>query len=664
VTWLAADIDGDGRDELVECQSPDGEHLELRAWAADDTGNFSTRYWVNLPDDKPQTLAWLVGDIDHNNRVELVQVWDNGGQTGITVYGCGDDGQLHRLSKQPDTGQPSDALAWLIGDINNDGKAEIIQCRRNRNGNLGLIVYAAGAGSVVGMAWRQDDMQRSADAVAWMIGDANHDMKAEVVQCQVRGSGLDIALWGTPATSTPTCTMQLVSHADGIGQAHAHAQIFHMADLNHDGAVDIVQCWANSAGRLGMAVYGWDWRQAQLISLSSRDDMGEPAGAIGWLVGDVDHNAWTELIQITDNNGKLGMIVWGDTSGNGYFSERWRSDDMGHGTSAATVCLLAGCFLGGGRTTIFQGTGDVMNMGGVLYRETPIGQARPQFDDAAKVETLVTYAPRVRFAPGEHILPAPIEWTFPHLRRFRNDSDEGRFWLTTKDRLASPTSMLPYFAGNIDTAPVYAFWVDKGPFVDLVYFFYYAYNRGKQLPRGIAMWGNHVGDWEHVTVRLVWHTVDGSWKLSPNGVYLSAHDAGGAYYYTQVPKIDDTHPTAYAALGSHGMWLKAGEHVYANTPFGELKDICGEGHAWDTWQRVICFDFFGQVGLGGASWPAWMSDQFTMTFEGMDPESPWSGPIYRWGNQHDGVEADGHYPLDDGPEGPISHGMWDAKQFE
>ena len=37
---------------------------------------------------------------------------------------------------------------------------------------------------------------------------------------------------------------------------------------------------------------------------------------------------------------------------------------------------------------------------------------------------------------------------------------------------------------------------------DLVYFFYYPYNRGKEVL--FTIWGNHVGDWEHITVRLAW----------------------------------------------------------------------------------------------------------------------------------------------------------------
>ena len=68
---------------------------------------------------------------------------------------------------------------------------------------------------------------------------------------------------------------------------------------------------------------------------------------------------------------------------------------------------------------------------------------------------------------------------------------------------------MPYFAGELETAKLYAYWADKGnDVVDLVYWTYYPYDRGKSVVDTI--WGNHVGDWEHMSVRLLgnarmWH---------------------------------------------------------------------------------------------------------------------------------------------------------------
>ncbi|MCA9701215.1 MAG: Vps62-related protein, partial [Myxococcales bacterium] len=114
-------------------------------------------------------------------------------------------------------------------------------------------------------------------------------------------------------------------------------------------------------------------------------------------------------------------------------------------------------------------------------------------------DELEKYAPRIWFTAGEGYMPSEVEWAFPFLERFPDG--EGKYWVRTTAALDSPSDTLPFFAGELATAPIYGYWADKGGgIVDLVYFVYYPYNRGKEVANTI--WGNHVGDWEHITVRL------------------------------------------------------------------------------------------------------------------------------------------------------------------
>jgi hypothetical protein len=84
---------------------------------------------------------------------------------------------------------------------------------------------------------------------------------------------------------------------------------------------------------------------------------------------------------------------------------------------------------------------------------------------------------------------------------------------------------------------------------------------------------------------------------------------------------------------------------------------------------MVALDYAEGVGIGGADWPVWMSDQFTDAGPG-DPAVPGMGPIYRWGNQEDcsvlGIPFDitdliGVCRLEDGPTGPVSKGVWGAE---
>ncbi len=289
----------------------------------------------------------------------------------------------------------------------------------------------------------------------------------------------------------------------------------------------------------------------------------------------------------------------------------------------------------------------------------------PSTDDATKLSLLTAYAPQVWLAPGEESFPASVEWAAHHLVRYRND-DDGQFWLRTQEVLDSPSDdSLLLFGGHLESAPAYAFWVDKGEAVDLVYFFYFPYNRGKSILNTI--WGNHVGDWEHITVRLEppgEPGSEGTW--GPSQAYISAHDFGGAYPWSALEKVG-THPVVYAAKGSHGLWKDPGDHTYKKLGLlGNLVDHCGQGTVWNTWERLVAFDFAAQAGLGEPPWPTWMSDDFKDPGSG-DAADPLSGPIYRWGNTKEGCGAEvvsGECRLNNGPSGPISKGVWNDGSFE
>ena len=297
--------------------------------------------------------------------------------------------------------------------------------------------------------------------------------------------------------------------------------------------------------------------------------------------------------------------------------------------------------------------------------------------DPRRIE-LERYAPRIWFTADESYMPSTVEWAFPYMTRFPDS--EGRYWVRSTEGLSSASDTLPFFAGDLDSATVYAYWADKGEgVVDLVYFLFYPYNRGKSVVDTI--WGNHVGDWEHITVRLLEDTPG---AYLPSQVYLSAHSFGGAYDWDggEVELFEGTHPIVYAAEGSHGFWAQPGDHVYqtigetdplfdtcVTLVCADLTDITSAGVAWNTWEHITGMDFFAQEGLDGAEWPSWMSDAFTEPGEG-DPALPESGPIYRWGNEEDcsvlGIPVDitdliGVCRLENGPTGPVSKSTWGAE---
>jgi hypothetical protein len=301
-----------------------------------------------------------------------------------------------------------------------------------------------------------------------------------------------------------------------------------------------------------------------------------------------------------------------------------------------------------------------------------------------KYNFLEGYAPRVWLAQGEGYMPSSVEWAFQHVYRYLNGS---AYWLHSKESMCD-SDILWWFSGDLSTAPTYAFWVEKAmnvggvsfEFADMVYFFYYPYNRGKEVVG--TTYGHHVGDWEHVSVRLMqaYDEATEEWAIQPQQMYLSAHSFGKLHEWAPFPKVPSTtHPIVYSANGAHGLWPSAGSWHYETIcapdpgwgciPIAELYDYTSEGTAWDTWEAIEAFDFNNQAPLGryfsgegynDNVWPVWMREDFTTpcAVSGCDPADPASGPIYRWGNPECG-EAFGECRLCDGPEGPVSKGVWD-----
>ena len=79
-------------------------------------------------------------------------------------------------------------------------------------------------------------------------------------------------------------------------------------DFTGSGKTEIAQPWDNN-GRLGLIVYGAD--AGNLATIFGSGDMGQGPGALAWLTGDFTGSGKTEIAQPWDNNGRLGLIVYG-----------------------------------------------------------------------------------------------------------------------------------------------------------------------------------------------------------------------------------------------------------------------------------------------------------------------------------------------------------------
>jgi hypothetical protein len=327
-----------------------------------------------------------------------------------------------------------------------------------------------------------------------------------------------------------------------------------------------------------------------------------------------------------------------------------------------------------------------------------------EVSDNEKLALLEQYAPQVFFTGNEDYFPSSVEWSFRHVFRYSPNTvpayyyevpwifdyhlflpPDSNYYLSPYGAMEYGSKVLTYFAGCngsateepclLSDAPAYAFWhkqtIPLGgqemEVADLTYFFYYPYNRGKEVGGGV--WESHVGDWEKTTVRLslVYNPSIG-WEIKPIHLFVSAHSFGTSHPWDTISIVADTdHPKVYSANGGHGNYVTAGTQRYSmQSILGYhyfLYDYTDEVFNWDTWTNLETFDYDAENGLGSSTWPRWMSRDYTASCApdnpGCDPYDPSSGPIYRWGTDEFDCLLGQVCHLTAGPTGPIEKGIWD-----
>ena len=225
--------------------------------------------------------------------------------------------------------------------------------------------------------------------------------------------------------------------------------------------------------------------------------------------------------------------------------------------------------------------------------------------DETKLELLTTFAPRFWWDESEKFYASNIEFAAQNMQK--ELSPTGNIYY--RDDVTSSNYMQDFLYGDLEHAKAYGFATEKEfKYLDLSYFYYAPYNLGKTIA-GMEF-GNHIGDWEHVTVRLLVKKAGGSITLRPVVMDYSAHFMRNYVAWDEIETVKGTHPVAYIACGSHGMWKEAGEHIYVDAFVVKLKDFTSQGTAWDLWERgnleTYTYDALKHEGkgIGGSEWNA------------------------------------------------------------
>uniref|UniRef100_A0A7N0T685 Vacuolar protein sorting-associated protein 62 n=1 Tax=Kalanchoe fedtschenkoi TaxID=63787 RepID=A0A7N0T685_KALFE len=234
-----------------------------------------------------------------------------------------------------------------------------------------------------------------------------------------------------------------------------------------------------------------------------------------------------------------------------------------------------------------------------LKNSNAVPSGMPNMD---QIKTLMaSYGPLVYLHPDEQFFPSSVEWFFNGGALLYQRGNEGN-----PVKIDSAGSNLPQVVkrGDLSTSKAYVHVkpVQGGTATDLAIWLFYPFNgpvKAKVLFFNIHLGkiGSHVGDWEHVTLRI--NNFDG--KLQ--SVYFSEHSGGRWVDASQVEYGDRNKPVAYASHNGHALYPNAGLVMQGNKQFGIRNDMAKSDFVMDTGAN---FEIMSADNLGVVE-PPWLN---------------------------------------------------------
>lgn len=241
-----------------------------------------------------------------------------------------------------------------------------------------------------------------------------------------------------------------------------------------------------------------------------------------------------------------------------------------------------------------------------------------------QVEALIqAYSPWVYFHPDEAFFPSSVSWFFKNGALLYkkgdeskpvpieptgsnlplNRSNDGSYWLNLpKDGGAKDLvkkGNLQDTGGYFHVKPMFG-----ATYTDIVLWLFYPFNGNAKAKFGVinvslGKIGEHVGDWEHVTLRV--SNFDGALK----SVYFSQHSSGIWVSAVDLEYQGGNKPVTYSSLHSHAFQPKAGNILLGGNGIGIQMEAAKGKSVIDTGARflVISADYLGSTVVE----PPWLS---------------------------------------------------------
>jgi RHS repeat-associated protein len=345
--WLPLDVNGDGKSDFVQLWN-NGGNLAAIVYTSSGCG-FTTTASGNLGSGATY-LDILTGDVNGDGRADIIQVWNNGGKAAFVVFTGNANGSF-TLSASVTSTAGAGAVKWLAGDVNSDGKTDVIQIWDNY-GTANYILHTSDGTKPVAIT--SGSLGTAPDASRWLTGDVNGDGKTDIVRmydiegcyfydeymgyiptCWTAGVSLYLA-------TTTTTGYENVYNTDLGVDSEGLAWL--IGEVNGDGKGDLIHVF-NSGGNL--AVTSYVSTGASFVGAWS-SSLGYSAASTSIMAGDINGDGKTDIIQAYDSSFRIGLRVYTARAAYAY-GYAWGTTDIGQGSMQA-ITYATGDFNGDGST--------------------------------------------------------------------------------------------------------------------------------------------------------------------------------------------------------------------------------------------------------------------------------------------------------------------------
>lgn len=242
--------------------------------------------------------AWLAGDVDGDGKDDLIRRYVKGSSSPLNhVLLSNGDGTFESVQSDNSNGANGDGgYWWLTGDFNGDGATDLARRRYNGSSNsLNKILFSNRDGTFTAVHSDSFNGINGDGRFWWFAGDVNGDGRTDLVRRDANGSHNKILL-ARPNGSAGDYFAGYDS--DGLGGVNGDGSFWYMAgDFNGDGRMDLVRRRLAPNPSSSVLLAAQDGKSFLLSSFN--DPLGgiDGDGIHTWLVGDVNGDGRDDLVR-------------------------------------------------------------------------------------------------------------------------------------------------------------------------------------------------------------------------------------------------------------------------------------------------------------------------------------------------------------------------------